>query len=82
MPNLPYANKHIGIPILPVLGRKNVGNSLKKSFFIKIKKINPTIKNEDNRINAYKKYSENIAKVTPLADIENITIDGVPKLAE
>ena len=31
---------------------------------------------------AYKKYSENIAKVTPLADIENITIDGVPKLAE
>ena len=45
-------------------------------------KINATIKNEDKRITAYKKYSENIAKVTPLAEIENITIDGVPKLAE
>ena len=44
--------------------------------------INPTIKKEVKRIIAYKKYSENIAKVTPLADIENITIDGVPKLAE
>ena len=40
------------------------------------------IKKEDKRIKEYIKYSENIAKVTPLADIEKITIDGVPKLAE
>ena len=28
------------------------------------------------------KYSENMVNVTPLADIEKITIEGVPKLAE
>ena len=29
IPSLPYANKQIGIPILPVFGKKKVGNSLK-----------------------------------------------------
>ena len=33
IPNFPYANKHIGIPIFPVFGKINVGNSLIKSFF-------------------------------------------------
>ncbi len=41
IPNDPYANKQIGIPMLPVLGRKYGGNSLDISFFIKNKNITP-----------------------------------------
>ncbi len=41
----PYANRHIGKPIFPVLGITNGGNSLIISFvFCKYKKIIPTIK--------------------------------------
>ena len=29
IPKVPYANKQIGMPMLPVFGKKNVGNSLK-----------------------------------------------------
>ena len=43
IPKDPYANKQIGIPILPVLGKKKGGNSLEISFFIKNKKITPVI---------------------------------------
>ena len=52
MPNFPYANKHIGIPILPVLGKIKGGNSLIKSFFINIRKISPINPKEVKRINA------------------------------
>ena len=40
-PAVPYANKQIGIPILPVFGKKYGGNSLEISFFKKNKKITP-----------------------------------------
>ena len=43
IPKDPYANKQIGIPILPVLGRKKGGNSLAISFFIKNKNMTPVI---------------------------------------
>ena len=32
-PAVPYANKQIGMPIFPVFGKINGGNSLIKSFF-------------------------------------------------
>ena len=39
----PYANKHMGKPIFPVLGSINGGNSIIGSFFMKKRKIIPTI---------------------------------------
>ena len=42
----PYANKHIGKPILPVLGIVNGGNSLMISLVFRMKSIIiPVIKN-------------------------------------
>ena len=41
IPKDPYANKQMGIPILPVFGKKYGGNSLEISFFKKNKKITP-----------------------------------------
>ena len=46
-PAVPYANKHIGTPILPVFGNINGGNSLITSFF-KNKEIKPIIRKTTN----------------------------------
>ena len=40
-PEVPYANKHIGIPIFPVLGKIKGGNSAIISFFNIYKKNKP-----------------------------------------
>ena len=58
IPKDPYANKHKGIPILPVLGKKKGGNSREISFFIKNKKIIPVIAKQQMAIIEYTKYSE------------------------
>ena len=58
-PWLPYANKQIGKPILPVLGNIKGGNSLIISFFHTNKKIN-SLQSQitDNKI----KHNKNISK--------------------
>ena len=56
IPKVPYAKRQIGIPILPVLGRKNGGNSLEISFFIKNKKTIPIIAKLESAIIEYIKY--------------------------
>ena len=50
IPKDPYANKQIGMPMLPVLGRKKGGNSLEISFFIKNKKIIPVKAKQESAI--------------------------------
>ena len=50
IPKVPYANKQIGIPILPVFGKKKGGSSLDISYFIKNKKMTPVKANEVNNI--------------------------------
>ena len=42
-PAVPYANKQIGTPIFPVLGKIKGGSSVIGSFFNTNKKITPTI---------------------------------------
>ena len=59
IPREPYANRHKGIPILPVLGKKNGGNSREISFFIKNKKIIPVKAKQLMATIEYIKYSEN-----------------------
>ena len=44
-PAVPYANKQIGIPMFPVLGKINGGSSLIKSFFNNNKNKTPAIEN-------------------------------------
>jgi hypothetical protein len=44
-PAVPYANKQIGIPMFPVLGKINGGSSLMKSFFNNNKNRIPTREN-------------------------------------
>ena len=82
IPKDPYANRQIGIPILPVLGRKKGGNSIEISFFMKNKNITPVIAKQDNAITEYIKYSENTLYVTPEDVIAKINSAGAPKLAE
>ncbi len=82
IPKDPYANRQIGIPILPVLGRKKGGNSIEISFFMKNKNMTPVIAKQDNAITEYIKYSENTLYVTPEDVIAKINRAGAPKLAE
>ena len=44
-PAVPYANKQIGTPMLPVFGKNKGGSSVIGSFFKNIKKKNPTTAN-------------------------------------
>ena len=68
-PAVPYANKQIGIPMLPVLGKISGGSSLIKSFFNNNKNKIPIIEKPLIIISAYIKYWIKTAKVTPVVVI-------------
>ena len=56
-PDVPYANKQIGTPMLPVFGRNIGGSSVIGSFFKNSKKKKPNRAKAPKIITAYRKYS-------------------------
>ena len=68
-PWFPYANKHKGNPMLPVLGKIKGGNSVTMSFLRNFKKITPIKLKAIIRIKEYQKYSTKMLNEIPVVVI-------------
>ena len=63
----PYANKQTDIPILPLLGSINGGNSNMISLLVRNKVITPTTEKHNIKITLYEKNSIKVSNFTPVA---------------